>query len=201
MPIPGEDSMNKLSKEKRNQLVLVVLVTGGLLAGLWLGLIRYQQQSLGVLAQSKIASEQKLEQVKEAIESADQIESQLAEARQRLSKIEATMASGDLYAWAINTLRQFKLGYRVDIPQFSQIDGPKDMNMLAGFPYKQATMTISGTAFYTDFGKFIADFENQFPYMRVMNLSLEPVPALVGSDKEKLAFRMEIAALVKANPS
>lgn len=193
--------MNKLSKEKRNQLVLVALVTSGLLAGLWLGLIRYQQQSLGVLAQSKIASEQKLEQVKEAIESADQIESQLAEARQRLSKIEATMASGDLYAWTINTLRQFKLGYRVDIPQFSQIDGPKDMNMLAGFPYKQATMTISGTAFYTDFGKFIADFENQFPYMRVLNLSLEPVPALVGSDKEKLAFRMEIAALVKANPS
>lgn len=193
--------MNSLSKEKRNQLLLVVLATGGLLAAIWLGLIRYQQQSLDVLAQSKIASEQKLEQVKLAIESADQIESQLAEARQRLNKIEATMAGGDLYAWTINTLRQFKLGYRVDIPQFSQIDGPKEMNMLAGFPYKQANMTISGTAFYTDFGKFIADFENQFPYMRVLNLSLEPVPALVGSEREKLAFRMEIAALVKANPS
>ena len=57
------------------------------------------------------------------------------------------MASGDLYAWTINTLRQFKLGYKVEIPQFSQIDGPKEMNMLAGFPYKQANMTISGTAY------------------------------------------------------
>ena len=191
--------MNSLSKEKRNQLVLVVLLTGGLLVALWFGLIRFQQESLKVLAESKLASEQKLEQVRQAIEASDQIESQLAESQQRLARIESTMASGDLYAWTINTLRQFKLGYKVEIPQFSQIDGPKDMNMLAGFPYKQANMTISGTAMFTDFGKFIADFENQFPYMRVLNLSLEPLPALVGGEREKLGFRMEIAALVKSS--
>ena len=190
--------MNSLSKEKRNQLVLVALMTGGLLVGLWFGLIRFQKESLAVLAQSKTSSEQKLEQVRQAIEASDLIETQLTEVQQRLGKIESTMANGDLYSWTINTLRQFKPGYKVEIPQYSQIDGPKEMNMLAGFPYKQANMTISGTAFYADFGKFIADFENQFPYMRILNLSLEPVPALVGSDKEKLAFRMEIAALVKS---
>jgi hypothetical protein len=190
--------MNSLSKEKRNQLVLVALMTGGLLVGLWFGLIRFQKESLEVLAQSKTSSEQKLEQVRQAIEASDLIETQLTEVQQRLGKIESTMANGDLYSWTINTLRQFKPGYKVEIPQYSQIDGPKEMNMLAGFPYKQANMTISGTAFYADFGKFIADFENQFPYMRILNLSLEPVPALVGSDKEKLAFRMEIAALVKS---
>jgi hypothetical protein len=111
------------------------------------------------------------------------------------------MATGDLYAWTINTLRQFKLSYKVEIPQFSQIDGPKDMNMLAGFPYKQANMTISGTALYHDFGKFVSDFENQYPYMRVLNLSLEPISAIVGADHEKLAFKMEIAALVKSTAS
>jgi hypothetical protein len=190
--------MNSLSKEKRNHLVLVALMTGGLLVGLWFGLIRFQKESLDVLAQSKTSSEQKLEQVRQAIEAADLIETQLTEVQQRLGKIESTMANGDLYSWTINTLRQFKPGYKVEIPQYSQIDGPKEMNMLAGFPYKQANMTISGTAFYADFGKFVADFENQFPYMRILNLSLEPVPALVGSDKEKLAFRMEIAALVKS---
>jgi hypothetical protein len=190
--------MNSLSKEKRNQLVLVALMTGGLLVGLWFGLIRFQKESLAVLAQSKTSSEQKLEQVRQAIEASDLIETQLTEVQQRLGKIESTMANGDLYSWTINTLRQFKPGYKVEIPQYSQIDGPKEMNMLAGFPYKQANMTISGTAFYADLGKFVADFENQFPYMRILNLSLEPVPALVGSDKEKLAFRMEIAALVKS---
>jgi hypothetical protein len=193
--------MNSLSKEKRNQLVLVVLLTGGALAALWFGLIRFQQQSLSALAQSKIGAQQKLEQVKQAIETADLLEVQLGETQKRLAKVESSMASGDLYSWTINTLRAFKLGYKVEIPQFSQIDGPKDMTMLASFPYKQANMTISGTAFYTDFGKFVADFENQFPYMRILNLSLEPVPALVGSEKEKLAFRMELAALVKNTPS
>jgi Tfp pilus assembly protein PilO len=189
--------MNSLSKEKRNQLVLVVLMTGCVLAAIWFGLIRFQQQSLSVLAQNKTAAQQQLEQVKQAIESADVLETQLVEAQQRLAKVESSMAGGDLYAWTIDTLRRFKLGYRIDIPQFSQIDGPKDMTMLAGFPYKQANMTISGTAFYSDFGKFVADFENQFPYMRILNLSLEPIPALVGTEKEKLAFRMELAALVK----
>lgn len=193
--------MKSLSKEKRNQLVLVVLLTGAVLAGLWFGLIRAQQQGLTVLAGDKIAAEQKLDQVRQAIETAEVVEAQLAEADRRLAKIESTMANGDLYSWSINTLKQFKLGYKVEIPQFSQIDGPKEMNMLAGFPYKQANMTISGTAFYSDFGKFVADFENQFPYMRVLNLSLEPVPALVGAEKERLGFRMEIAALVKTSAS
>ena len=193
--------MKNLSKEKRNELVLVVLITGAVLAGLWFGLIRFQQQRLAGLGENKRAAEQRLEQVRQAIETADLVEVQLGEASQRLAKIESTMANGDLYAWTINTLRQFKLGYKVEIPQFSQIDGPKEMNMLAGFPYKQANMTISGSALYTDLGKFIADFENQFPYMRVMNLSLEPSPASAGSDKERLSFRVEIAALVKNTAS
>lgn len=190
--------MNSLSKEKRNQLVLVVLLTGGVLAGLWFGLIRFQQARLDQLAQGKLVAAQKFDQVKQAIETADLVEAKLGEARQRLAKIESSMASGDLYSWTIDTLRKFKVGYKVEIPQFSQIDGPKEMNMLAGFPYKQANMTITGTASYTDLGKFVADFENQFPYMRVLNLSLEPVPSLAGADKERLAFRLEIAVLVKS---
>lgn len=193
--------MNSLSKEKRNQLILTILVAGGVVAGLWFGLIRFQQQKLQELALSTKTAEQRLEQVRLAIETADVLEQRLGEASQRLANIESTMASGDIYAWTINTLRQFKLGYKVEIPQFSQIDGPKEMNMLAGFPYKQANMTVSGTAFYTDLGKFVAEFENQFPYMRVLNLSLEPIPATSGADKERLTFRMEIAALVKNTAS
>jgi Tfp pilus assembly protein PilO len=201
MPLPGENAMSSLSKEKRNQFILVILVTGSVVAGLWFGLIRFQQSRLEQLAQNTQTAEHKLEQVKQAIETADVLEARLDEASKRLSVVEASMATGDIYAWTINTLRQFKLGYKVEIPQFSQIDGPKEMNMLAGFPYKQANMTISGTAFYTDLGKFVADFENQFPYMRLLNLSLEPVASMNGGDKERLTFRMEIAALVKTTAS
>lgn len=193
--------MKKLSKEKRNQLVLVVLGTAGLMAGLWLGLISSQQQSLRGLADSKVTAMRKLEQVKQTIENAEAIESQLKDASKRLNKIESGMATGDLYSWAITTIRQFKPPYKVEIPQFSQIDGPKDVPMLAGFPYKQINMSISGTAMYHDFGKFVSDFENQFPYLRVLNLSLEPSSVVAGNDREKLSFKMEVAALVKPGTS
>ena len=193
--------MNKLSAEKRKQLVLVALVTMVATAGLGYGLVKPEYHRRDTLAQAKRSAEQRLEQMKQTIEHADQIEASLCDTKKRLDKIEEGMASGDLYSWAINTIRQFKLSYRVDIPQFSQIDGPRDMSMLAGFPYKQASLTIGGTATYNDFGKFVSDFENQFPYIRVLNLTLEPVSGLVSSDKEKLSFKMQIAALIKPGTS
>jgi hypothetical protein len=189
--------MNQLSKEKRKQLALALLLTCGILLGLWFGLVNAQQKSLAALAQNSAAAERKLQLVKQTIENAEVIEAQLTEASNQLARAETTMASGDLYAWAINTLKQFRLPYHVEIPQFSQVDGPKDMSLLPSFPYKQATMTISGTAQFYNFGKFLADFENEFPYIRVLNLTLEPVSAMVPTDRERLAFKLEVAALVK----
>ena len=52
--------MNKLSKEKRNQLVMVVLVTIIGIAGLWFGLINFQQQSLQLLANDETAAQNTL---------------------------------------------------------------------------------------------------------------------------------------------
>ena len=189
--------MNQLSKEKRKQLALVLLLTCGALLGLWFGLVNAQQKSLAALAQNTKTAERKLQEVKQTIEDAEIIEAHLLEASNRLARAESSMASGDLYAWAINTLKQFKLPYHVEIPQFSQVDGPKDMSMLPYFPYKQASMTVSGTAQFYDFGRFIADFENEFPYIRVINLTLEPVSAMVPTDRERLSFKLEVAALVK----
>jgi Tfp pilus assembly protein PilO len=193
--------IRKLSKEKRQQLILVVLGTVLVVSGLWFGLIHTQQGKLKQIAQKKIEEQKKLDQVRKAIQSADQVEQQLCEARKILDKDEESMATGDLYSWTITTLRTFKLGYKIDIPQFSQIDGPKNMTLLPDFPYKQASVTIAGTGTFHEFGRFVSDFENQFPFMRILNVTLEPVSALVGSGSEKLSFKMEIAALVKPGAS
>ncbi len=189
--------MRKLSKEKRQQLIIVTLLILGVLAGVFWGVIQPQNRKREELKLARDAAERRLQQVRQTVENADRIEAELAEAGKRLAQIEETMASGDLYSWAINTIRQFKLSYHVDIPQFSQIDGPRDVPLFAGFPYKQANLTISGSAYYADFGHFVADFENQFPYIRLQNLTLEPAPGQGGNDKEKLIFKLELAALVK----
>src|SRR5262249_3710923 len=189
--------MKKLSSEKQKQLVLVVLLAVGAMIGTAYGLIKPEFHRREKMVQARQSAEQRLQQMKQMIEHADQIEAQLCETKKHLDKIEEGMAAGDLYSWAINTIRQFKLGYKVEIPQFSQIDGPREMSMLASFPYKQATMTIGGSASFYEFGRFLADFENQFPYVRLLNLSLEPISGVASGDKERLSFKMQIAALVK----
>jgi hypothetical protein len=189
--------MNKLPKEKRNHLILVAGLTLLVLAALWAALIAPLRQNLRGLAGRKAVVARKLDQVSLAIKNADRVAAELTEARATLTELEARMGSGDLYSWAINTLREFKLSYRVDIPQFSQIDGPHDMPLLPQFPYKQAALTIGGSAFFYDFGQFLADFENQSPYIRILNLSLEPIPSTAPVDQEKLAFKMDVVFLVK----
>jgi len=192
--------MNKLSKEKRQQLILVVIVTVMAVAGMYAGLIRTQKESRLKLAARIEAAKARLEQVKRAVTMADQIEAELCESQKRLEKFEEGMATGDLYSWAITTIRTFKLNYKVEIPQFSQIDGPKEVSLLPDFPFKQASVTISGTGKFHDFGRFVADFENQFPHIRLLNLTLEPTSNAPG-EREALLFRMEIATLVKPGAS
>jgi type II secretion system (T2SS) protein M len=106
------------------------------------------------------------------------------------------MASGDLYSWTYNTIRLFKAPYQVDIPDVGHPD-VGTMDLLPDFPFKQVRFTVTGTAYYHDLGKFIADFENKFPHMRVVNLQIQPADA-TGSN-EKLSFKMDIVALVKSS--
>jgi hypothetical protein len=193
--------MKNLPKEKRNQLVLVIMVTGMALSGLWFGLISYQEGNLRALTVRKQEAAQTRDRMEWAIKHASMVEADLAEASGKLAKLENDMASGDLYSWVINSVRQFKLPYKVEIPQYSQIDGPRDVSLLPSFPYKQAALTVGGTAFFYDFGRFLSDFENQFPYIRVLNLSLEPFAGVTSADREKLTFKMDIVVLVKPSTS
>jgi hypothetical protein len=164
-------------------------------------LIKYQQQNLVHLAQKKVTVEVKHRQVLDAIKHAQQIEADLDIAKKALADAEADIASGDLYSWVINTLRDFKAKYKVNIPQFNPIAGTAEVNLLPNFPYKQATLSVAGTAHYHDFGRFLADLENQFPHIRVLNLSLDLNQSPVAEEQETVSFKLEIVTLVKTNPS
>jgi Tfp pilus assembly protein PilO len=203
MPLPGENAMNfsKLPKEKRNRLVLVALLALIVMAGLYFGLIQSQTGSLERLAQKKDAAAQKLKGVGDAIRQTDRIKAELDEVRATLASTESDIASGDLYAWVINSLRQFKAPYRVDIPQYSQLSTPVDVNLLPGFPYKQATLTVAGTARFHELGQFLADFENRFPHVRLVNLTLDANSPSAAAEPETLSFKLDIVTLVKSNAS
>ncbi len=189
--------MNKLPKEKRNQLMLTSAAILLALGGLYFTLIRYQQEGLKNWDNRKATTEKKLSEIRENIKNSRQIEADLLAVSGQLAQAEEGMPSGDIYASLVDTIRKFKLGRQVEIPQFNSPGNATDVNLLPKFPYKQVVMTVVGSAHYHDLGKFIADFENEYPSARIINLDLTPASAAAPADKEKLAFKLDIVSLVK----
>ena len=201
--------MARLSKEKRNRLILVIILTIAIGFGLWYGIISTRQERLEEAKVNIRAAKDKLENAKTLVKQADKAEARVAAATNKLKVVEDAMASGDYYTWAIQLLETARVRHEVKIIETTRpVKG--DVGVLAQFPYQAAIFTVRGAGHYHDFGKFLADFENSFPYFRIQNLSLAPgSDSVVGSDTpatltpaavsaaENLSFRMEIVALIK----
>jgi len=187
--------MKRLPKQKRDQLILVCIVTLALLATLWFLLIRSQQESLQSLRDEKVKKETDSAGMREKVKTANAVKAQLDQVDSKLAEKEQDMVSGDYYASLVNTVSKFKLRYKLDIPQFSPAASVTDCDLLPKFPYKQVRIVISGSGYYEEIGKFIADFENDYATSRIVNLELTPYVGPMEA-KEKLTFRMEIVSLV-----
>lgn len=195
--------MNKLSKDKRDKLICIALATAGICAGIYFLLISSQIQTRMKVEKQIDESRQKVDRANTAISSAESTMTNLKLLSSKLRAEEENMASGDLYSWIIQTMNRFKVSYNVDIPQFSR-ETMVDAGTFPNFPYKAASFKLHGTAYYHDLGKFIADFENAFPFMRVQNLELEVQSPLGNTvtkaaleDRERLAFRIDLLTLIR----
>lgn len=188
--------MTRLPKERRDKLILTIVVTVFVTAGLYFGLISFQQTQIQALKLKKDQDAKKANQVEDSIRNAKKIQVDLEEKTGELASAESDMASGDAYLWMVNLIRQFQAGYNVDISQFSAISKP-DVGLYPKFAYNQVSINVGGAAYYHDLGKFIADFENHFPHIRIQQLTLEP-PGVPSGDRDKLNFHMEVVALMKS---
>lgn len=182
-------------KEKRNKLITTVIIIGVLLGLFIYFVIRAQYASIATVMDKTNAQRNKLETIEKAIKMSAATEADLSKLTVQLQQGESDMASGDVYAWSYDFIRHFKTGHDVNIPTVDQ-PAVGDVDLLPKFPYQQVRITLNGTGYFHDFGKFVSDLENQFPHMRVVNLTLESSsnPVL---DGEKLNFRADIIALVK----
>lgn len=190
--------MKHLTKEKRDRLILVAVGTIVCVVALYFVVIKTQQRVVEKVAKEIVEEQNKVDNGQRLVSSVADLRKNLEVSSQELKSIEETMASGDMYSWIILTINKFRADRKVEIPQFSR-EVPTEVGLLAKFPYRAALFNVRGTAYFHDFGKFIADFENSFPYIRVQNLEMEPASsssATSTGDNEKLAFRMEIVTLV-----
>jgi Tfp pilus assembly protein PilO len=191
--------MNKLSKEKRDRLILVAIGAVAVVFGLcylWI-LPRY-----GTIKANRQNAARMLEdtgKAKDLNNKSAKIEADLQEAQKKIEALEGAMLPvGNEYMTLFNWLKQASLSSKVKYEGELNHPAIGPMPLLPGFPYKAAT--FNDTIFYGhyhDFGKFLADLENNFPYMQfqVVKAGLPEVPR--PDDPEQLRLNVRIVALVQ----
>jgi len=189
--------MKRLSTEKRNQLILVIIGTVGLISAVYFLLISPQKDENQKIANKIISEQDRLDRMKSTIKMSGSTAGSAGDYSSLLARAEEDIASGDLFAWTYDTIRRFKSNYQIDIPSIGQ-PALSEVEIIPNFPYKQIKFSLVGTGYYHDIGKFAADFENKFPHMRINNLVIDPTGG-TESTTEKLGFRLDIVALVKSN--
>jgi len=192
--------MSKLPKDKRDKIILVGMATVVASAAIWLLLIKAQDRALRTTREQAVTAQGQLQRGQATLLTKAKTSEDFDAASKQLREKEAAMAApNDMYSWLIQTLNNFRSSHRgVEIPQFGPPQ-PSEVGVFAKFPYHAAVFNVRGTAYYHDLGKFLADFENTFPFMRVQNIELEPVAegSANSESREKLSFKLELLTLVK----
>jgi Tfp pilus assembly protein PilO len=186
--------MTKLPKEKRDRITLIAVVTLMVMAGLWFSLIAAQDKQMMIIERQTTDERKRVDDAEKRVKSKDKVETELNAVTQELKTQEDGMAVGDLFGWFYNRLNNFRGAYRVEIIDIKD-QQLGDVKLLPDFPYKAVTFKVNMAGYYHDLGKFLADFENNFPYMRVQNILIKPAETSSPEDPEKLSCKMEIVLL------
>ncbi|MFN7138975.1 MAG: hypothetical protein ACK4UN_06530 [Limisphaerales bacterium] len=187
--------MNNLSKEKKQQLLVVALITVVLSVGIWYGLISSQQKQIAAMRKKTGDLQQKVDSAQRLIKQGMIIEEEMVDLQAEIAAREESMASGDLYQWFMSKMIPATAGTRLG--GFSA-NPPAlgETRLLPKFPYRSATYSVRLNGHYHEFGKFIAAIENEFPYGRIQNLDITAPPA---QTEERLNFTFEFVTLYHTN--
>jgi Tfp pilus assembly protein PilO len=200
--------MSKLSKEKKDKLTLVIGATLGAIMLLYF-LVISPQQAERRDQESKIATvRESVEKAERLLRMAPTVRANLNAKRELIEARHEHMAPLDKFKWFYNTLENFRAAYDVNLVDITREPEVAEVKVLPNFPYQSATFGVKLSASYHDFGRFLADFENRFPLMRVENLRMDMDPSSKSSQTnvtgtaaadaaERLAIAMRVVTLVK----
>lgn len=172
--------MNKLSKEKRDKLILVCICVVAVLGVLYTFVLGAQKDSLATVQTQITGAQSKLAKAEAALRTADQIEATLAEYRQHVEKRQESMApQGDYYNWFLKLVDRFRKDEKLDNGFIVDITMPEigDAALLPKFPYRAASFGVRVNGQFHDIGRFVANLENTYPYFRVERVRLSPKAA------------------------
>ena len=172
--------MNKLSTEKRNRLIIIAASALAICATLWFLVIRSQNENLRKRLESVEDVKTKIEKAQRLVRRRALIEEELAQLRQEFAQAEAEMIPVEQLTgnkWLADKLRNFiKDRYDLSLLNLSNdaLIG-KQFLLLPKLDYSGAAYNVELSGFFHEFGKFLADFENRFPYLRIQELRMWPL--------------------------
>jgi Tfp pilus assembly protein PilO len=194
--------MSKTLKSSAPRIALVALATAFALIVIWYTLLDGPTSALVAKSRKRNELSSSLDKARKQIGEAAKTWPAVEKATQRLHDMEKKMPVGDPYRWLIKAFLDFPAATNVTL---ANIEPPhvSESVLLPKVPYKTATFTLTGSAYYHQLGTFVAALENHFPHMRVKKLELTPgYPGEADSyEAEKLNFQLEIIALFKATPA
>ncbi len=190
--------MTKINKTQRDQLIAVALGTAAVIACLWYLVVLAQNKQLAAADASCAKMKAKLKDAAAEVSKADKIGLDLTNNLEDLRRREVDFApEHEPFSWMMEKMRNFQLPsnelHRYKSVSIADIKPPEITDkggVIAGFPYKWAKFHITGEGYYHDFGKFIADFENAFPYFRIQDLDIS-VPG-IRKDLDMLSYSFNI---------
>jgi hypothetical protein len=209
--------MIKLSKEKQNRIILMAGGTAAICAALWFFVIDAQNGSLAQTNESIREVQDKINKAEIRIKRKTLVKSELAALRLEIGEIESGMIPAEQLngkKWVLDTLNNF-IKSKHDVTLTSLSSEPlvgKQFLLLPRFAYSAAVYDVEVRAFYHAFGKFLADFENSFPYISIQKLQMSPLatpsaatgPAsdlpeefMTGVEREQLRIAMKVVVLFK----
>ena len=213
----------KLTQEKREAMMKVA---GGFLVGLgalwWFG-VYGQQGELVTLGEEVLKVRSDAERAARNVNNGPNVEAWLAAARQRLEAEEAGLVpiTGNRRNWLLTEVNKVidsvvaQGGGRCELEEIRPVEPlERTAELLPKFPYTANHFRVRMAAFYADFGRFVAEFENRFPYMRVQGLTVKRPDGVGTFDpaaeatqdstgarepqrSDKLSFDFVVVALVK----
>jgi Tfp pilus assembly protein PilO len=190
--------MKYIPKGKYHQMLMLVVGTGSAVALIWFAFLNPAISSLKTTNEQIAEWTGKLKTEKQHLSLAERFKKDVETATMNLQAMEEGMPEGDLYRWLIKILLPFQARHDVE---FSSFEPPQvgDSNRWSNVPYKSSIFSVLGVATYHNFGRFLADFENTYPYLTLRALELEPSGANSGSSEEEknLRFKMEFVTPVK----
>jgi len=170
--------MNKISKDKRDKVILACILFLGLGGLLYTFVLGYQKDQLASLHKQSLVLRDRASKADALIRSAPLIEANLKDNQKLLdTRLESMAPQGQYYYWFLKLMDQFREEERLN-PAFIIDITPQpefiEAGLLPSFPYRAASFGLRVNGHFQDIGRFIADLENNFPYFRVQSVRLTP---------------------------